>query len=99
MAQEVIYTTLLKVYVKGGLFEKSKELLKESEALGYAKDEIWCMFLNRRGIQWVLGSARQLKSALQLARTEDKEEIAVDIETIPLCMLWTVCLERNCRCL
>lgn len=53
------------------------------------------MFLNQRGIQWVLGSARQLKSAVLLARTEDKEEVAVDIETIPLCMLWTVCLERT----
>lgn len=42
---QVIYTTLLKVYVKGGLFEKSKELLKELEALGYAEDEVHFFFL------------------------------------------------------
>lgn len=40
MCLQVVYTTLLKVYVKGGLFEKSKELLKELEAFGYAKDEV-----------------------------------------------------------
>ncbi|KAF3671669.1 Pentatricopeptide repeat-containing protein, chloroplastic [Capsicum annuum] len=81
---KVIYTTLLKVYVKRGLFEKSKELLKELEALGYAKDE------------WVVPG--HLIQALQLAGTEDKEEIVIDIETIPLCKLWTVWLARNCRC-
>ena len=30
--------------MKGGLFEKSKELLKELEALGYAKDEVHFFF-------------------------------------------------------
>jgi len=37
---QVILTTLLKVYSKGGLFEKSRELLAELEALGYAEDEV-----------------------------------------------------------
>lgn len=37
---QVIYVTLLKVYVKGGLFDKSKDLLKELEALGLADDEV-----------------------------------------------------------
>lgn len=37
---QVILTTLLKVYVKGGLFEKSRELLAELESLGYANDEV-----------------------------------------------------------
>lgn len=36
----MILTTLLKAYVRGGLFEKSKELLAELEALGYAEDEV-----------------------------------------------------------
>ncbi|RVW43506.1 hypothetical protein CK203_100913 [Vitis vinifera] len=36
----VILTTLLKVYVRGGLFEKSRELLAELEDLGYAEDEV-----------------------------------------------------------
>ena len=39
-AWQVILTTLLKVYVRGGLFEKSRELLTELEALGYAEDEV-----------------------------------------------------------
>lgn len=33
-------TTLLKVYVRGGLFERSRELLAELDALGYAEDEV-----------------------------------------------------------
>ena len=33
-------TTLLKVYVNGGLFDKSRSLLSELEALGYADDEV-----------------------------------------------------------
>ena len=37
---QVISTTLLKVYVKGGLFEKSRELLAELKSLGYAEDEV-----------------------------------------------------------
>jgi len=37
---QVILTTLLKVYAKGGLFEKSWELLAELEASGYAEDEV-----------------------------------------------------------
>jgi len=37
---QVILTTLLKVYVKGGLFEKSRELLAELKSLGYAEDEV-----------------------------------------------------------
>ncbi|CAI0375804.1 unnamed protein product [Linum tenue] len=35
----VILTTLLKVYMRGGLFKKSRELLSQLESLGYAKDE------------------------------------------------------------
>lgn len=38
---QVILTTLLKVYARGGLFEKSKELLAELEFLGYAEDEVY----------------------------------------------------------
>lgn len=37
---QVILTTLLKVYSKGGLFEKAKELLTELEASGFAQDEV-----------------------------------------------------------
>lgn len=37
---QVILTTLLKVYVRGELFEKSRELLVELESLGYAEDEV-----------------------------------------------------------
>lgn len=37
---QVILTTLLKAYVRGGLFEQSRELLTELEALGYAEDEV-----------------------------------------------------------
>lgn len=37
---QVILTTLLKVYVRAGLFEKSRELLGELRDLGYAKDEV-----------------------------------------------------------
>lgn len=40
-------TTLLKVYVKGDLFEKSRELLVELEALGYAEDEMpYCLLMD-----------------------------------------------------
>ncbi|XP_034197905.1 pentatricopeptide repeat-containing protein At1g10910, chloroplastic isoform X3 [Prunus dulcis] len=43
----VILTTLLKVYVRGGLFEKSRELLAELEALGYAEDEMpYCLLMD-----------------------------------------------------
>jgi pentatricopeptide repeat protein len=37
---QVILTTLLKVYSKGGLFDKAKELLTELEASGFAQDEV-----------------------------------------------------------
>lgn len=37
---QVVLTTLLKVYVKGGMFEKSRELLDEMQALGYTDDEV-----------------------------------------------------------
>jgi len=37
---QVILTTLLKVYVRGGLFEKSRDLLVELDTLGFAKDEV-----------------------------------------------------------
>lgn len=40
---QVILTTLLKVYSKGGLFEKAKELLIELEASGFAQDEVKCV--------------------------------------------------------
>lgn len=44
---QVILTTLLKVYVRGGLFDKSRELLAELELLGHAKDEVYyCTFLS-----------------------------------------------------
>jgi pentatricopeptide repeat protein len=33
-------TTLLKVYSKGGLFDKAKDLLIELEASGFAQDEV-----------------------------------------------------------
>lgn len=39
-AFQVMLTTLLKVYVRGGVFEKSRELLAELEAMGYAHDEV-----------------------------------------------------------
>lgn len=42
---QVVLTTLLKVYVRGGLFEKSRELLNELEALGYAEEEVIVTFL------------------------------------------------------
>lgn len=37
---QVILTTLLKVYVRGGLFEKSRDLLAELETMGYADEEV-----------------------------------------------------------
>ena len=40
MHLQVILTTLLKVYSKGGIFEKAKELLTELEASGFAQDEV-----------------------------------------------------------
>lgn len=43
-----MFTTLLKVYVRGGLFEKSRELLVKLESLGYAQEEVplnFCLFL------------------------------------------------------
>lgn len=33
-------TTLLKVYIKGGLFDRSRELLSELESVGYAENEV-----------------------------------------------------------
>ncbi|KAL6608134.1 hypothetical protein ACP70R_041197 [Stipagrostis hirtigluma subsp. patula] len=43
----VMLTTLLKVYSKGGLFEKAKELLTELEASGFAQDEMpYCILLD-----------------------------------------------------
>ena len=44
---QVILTTLLKAYVRGGLFGKSREILTELEALGYAKDEVRLIPLSR----------------------------------------------------
>lgn len=41
-------TTLLKVYVRGGLFEKSRELLVKLEAMGFAQEEVplnFCLFM------------------------------------------------------
>lgn len=43
---QVILTTLLKVYVRGGLFEKSRDLLSELEAMGYADDEVLLCFIS-----------------------------------------------------
>lgn len=40
---QVILTSLLKVYVKGGLFDKSRELLDDLDALGYAQNEVHIM--------------------------------------------------------
>lgn len=37
---QVILTSLLKVYVKGGLFDKARELLNDLEALGHAQNEV-----------------------------------------------------------
>lgn len=37
---QVMMTTLLKVYIKGGLFERSRELLSELESAGYAENEV-----------------------------------------------------------
>uniref|UniRef100_A0A0E0FN72 Pentacotripeptide-repeat region of PRORP domain-containing protein n=1 Tax=Oryza nivara TaxID=4536 RepID=A0A0E0FN72_ORYNI len=43
----VILTTLLKVYSKGGLFEKARELLTELEASGFAQDEMpYCILID-----------------------------------------------------
>ncbi|KAJ6412821.1 hypothetical protein OIU84_005800 [Salix udensis] len=41
----VILTTLLKVHVRGGLFEKSRDLLIELDTLGFAKKEELCSSL------------------------------------------------------
>jgi pentatricopeptide repeat protein len=45
---QVILTTLLKVYSKGGLFDKAKELLIELEASGFAQDEVKHMVLHTK---------------------------------------------------
>lgn len=37
---QVFLTTLLKVYVRGTLFEKSRSLLLKLESLGFAEDEV-----------------------------------------------------------
>lgn len=37
---QVMMTTLLKVYIKGGLFDRSRELLSELESAGYAENEV-----------------------------------------------------------
>lgn len=43
----VILTSLLKVYVKGGLFDKARELLNDLEALGHAQNEIpYCILMD-----------------------------------------------------
>ncbi|KAF8696648.1 hypothetical protein HU200_036267 [Digitaria exilis] len=43
----VMLTTLLKVYSKGGIFEKAKELLTELEASGFAQDEMpYCILID-----------------------------------------------------
>ncbi|MED6185461.1 hypothetical protein PIB30_118315 [Stylosanthes scabra] len=55
---KVILTTLLKVYVKGGLFEKSRESLAELKSLGYAEDEMpYCILMDG------LAKAGQLEEA------------------------------------
>ena len=43
---QVILTTLLKVYVRGGLFEKSRELINKLDKLGYAEDEVYILLCN-----------------------------------------------------
>uniref|UniRef100_A0A6N2MLI2 Pentacotripeptide-repeat region of PRORP domain-containing protein n=1 Tax=Salix viminalis TaxID=40686 RepID=A0A6N2MLI2_SALVM len=43
----VILTTLLKVHVRGGLFEKSRDLLIELDTLGFAKKEMpFCLLMD-----------------------------------------------------
>uniref|UniRef100_A0A6N2LJU5 Uncharacterized protein n=1 Tax=Salix viminalis TaxID=40686 RepID=A0A6N2LJU5_SALVM len=41
----IIMTTLLKVHVRGGLFEKSTDLLIELDTLGFAKEKDNLKFL------------------------------------------------------
>lgn len=41
-------TTLLKVYIKGGLFDRSRELLSELESAGYAENEVIRQYYSRK---------------------------------------------------
>uniref|UniRef100_A0A164U0V3 Pentacotripeptide-repeat region of PRORP domain-containing protein n=1 Tax=Daucus carota subsp. sativus TaxID=79200 RepID=A0A164U0V3_DAUCS len=44
---QVILTSLLKVYVKGGLFDKARELLNDLDAAGHAQNEIpYCILMD-----------------------------------------------------
>ncbi|PWA47801.1 pentatricopeptide repeat (PPR) superfamily protein [Artemisia annua] len=55
---QVLMTTLLKVYVRGRLFEKARELLTELEVLGYAEEEMpYCLLMD------ALSKARKIDEA------------------------------------
>lgn len=55
---QIILTTLLKVYVRGGLFEKSRELLVELESSDYAEDEVIVISqLNKEGFSFVFSAS------------------------------------------
>ncbi|EPS69333.1 hypothetical protein M569_05433, partial [Genlisea aurea] len=57
----VILTTLLKVRVKARLFEKSRELLYELEALGYADDEMpYCLLMDALAKSGRLAEAKSI---------------------------------------
>ncbi|XWS54889.1 hypothetical protein CRYUN_Cryun10bG0128500 [Craigia yunnanensis] len=63
---KVILTTLLKVYVRGGLFEKSRKLLAELETLGYAEDEMpYCLLMDGLSKAGCLDEARSVFSEMQ----------------------------------
>uniref|UniRef100_A0A6N2MDP3 Uncharacterized protein n=1 Tax=Salix viminalis TaxID=40686 RepID=A0A6N2MDP3_SALVM len=46
IGRAIIMTTLLKVHVRGGLFEKSRDLLIELDTLGFAKKELINVFID-----------------------------------------------------
>ncbi|XP_076926285.1 pentatricopeptide repeat-containing protein At1g10910, chloroplastic-like isoform X1 [Bidens hawaiensis] len=63
---QVVLTTMLKVYVRGGLFDKAHVLLNELEALGYAEEEMpYCLLMD------ALSKAGQIDEA-KLVFTEMK---------------------------
>lgn len=65
---QVILTTLLKVYVRGGLFEKSRELLDKLESLGYAEDEVTVTFeLNKEGLLALSASETSLNHFIHIS--------------------------------
>ncbi|CAL5358425.1 unnamed protein product [Camellia sinensis] len=69
----VMLTTLLKVYVRGGLFEKSRELLTELEALGYAEDEMpYCLLMDG------LAKAGQMQEAKSVFKEMMKKNVKSD---------------------